>query len=85
MACENQRGTAWALHGVHELALKKVKSQQNTGLIYLQVLTCYKHSYPQRNLVYFLWGHAVAKWLRNCATNRKVAGSVPDGVTGFFH
>ena len=24
-------------------------------------------------------------WLRNCATSRKVAGSIPDGVTGFFH
>jgi hypothetical protein len=25
-----------------------------------------------------------AQWLRHCATNRKVAGSIPDGV-GFFH
>ena len=24
-------------------------------------------------------------WLRHCATNRKVAGSIPDGVTGIFH
>ena len=24
---------------------------------------------------------AVAQWLRCCATNRKVAGSIPDGVT----
>jgi hypothetical protein len=23
--------------------------------------------------------------LRHCATNRKVAGSIPDAVTGFFH
>jgi hypothetical protein len=30
-------------------------------------------------------GHTVAYWLRHCATNRKVAGSIPDGVTGFFH
>jgi hypothetical protein len=30
-------------------------------------------------------GHAVAQWLRHCATNRKVAGSVPDGVIGIFH
>jgi hypothetical protein len=29
--------------------------------------------------------HAVAQWLRHCGTNRKVAGSIPDGVTGFFH
>jgi len=28
---------------------------------------------------------AVAQWLRRCATNRKVAGSIPDGVTGIFH
>jgi len=27
---------------------------------------------------------AVAQWLRCCATNRKVAGSIPPGVSGFF-
>ena len=27
---------------------------------------------------------AVAQWLRCCATNRKVAGSNPAGVSGFF-
>jgi hypothetical protein len=30
-------------------------------------------------------GHAVAQWLRHCAINRKVAGLIPDGVTGIFH
>ena len=29
-------------------------------------------------------GTAVAQWLRCCATNRKVAGSIPAGVIGFF-
>jgi hypothetical protein len=29
-------------------------------------------------------GTVVAQWLRYCATNRKVAGSIPDGVFGFF-
>ena len=29
-------------------------------------------------------GTAVAQWLRCCAANRKVAGSIPDGVIGFF-
>jgi len=29
-------------------------------------------------------GTAVAQWLRRCATNRKVAGSIPAGVSGFF-
>ena len=28
---------------------------------------------------------AVAQWLRCCATNRKVDGSIPDGVIGIFH
>ena len=27
----------------------------------------------------------VEQWLRCCATNRKVAGSIPDGVTGIFY
>ena len=29
-------------------------------------------------------GTAVAQWLRCCATNWKVAGSIPGGVSGFF-
>jgi len=29
-------------------------------------------------------GTAVAQWLRCCATNRKVAGSIPAGVIGNF-
>jgi len=33
------------------------------------------------------WGGAAvaAQWLRCCATNRKIAGSIPAGVTGIFH
>jgi len=27
---------------------------------------------------------AVAQWLRCCATNQKVTGSIPAGVSGFF-
>ena len=30
-------------------------------------------------------GTAVAQWLSCCATNRKVAGSIPDGVIGIFY
>ena len=30
-------------------------------------------------------GNVVAQWLRRCATNRQVAGSIPDGVIGIFH
>ena len=34
--------------------------------------------------IYIYMGTAVAKLLRYCATNRKVAGLIPAGVTGFF-
>jgi len=30
-------------------------------------------------------GTALAQWLRCCVTNRKVAGSIPDGVIWIFH
>ena len=31
-----------------------------------------------------IMGTMVGQWLRHCATNRKVAGSIPDGVIGIF-
>ena len=35
--------------------------------------------------MFTLWtGTAVAQWLRRCATDRKVAVSIPAGVSGFF-
>jgi hypothetical protein len=37
-----------------------------------------------KNYVSKVLHHAVAQ-LRHCATNRNVAGSIPDGVTGIFH
>ena len=36
-------------------------------------------------ILHSVMGTAVAQWLRCCATSRKVAGSIPDGVTGIFH
>ena len=32
-----------------------------------------------------VWGTVVVQWLRCCATNQKVAGSIPAGVIGIFH
>jgi len=32
-----------------------------------------------------IWGTRWRSWLRHCATSRKVAGSIPDGVIGCFH
>jgi len=31
------------------------------------------------------WGTRWRSWFRHCATSRKVAGSIPDGVIGIFH
>jgi threonine/homoserine/homoserine lactone efflux protein len=39
-----------------------------------------------KGFIPYFWGpQMVAQWLRHCATNREVAGSIPDGVTGIFH
>jgi hypothetical protein len=35
--------------------------------------------------IYIYATTAVAQWLRYCATSRKVAGLIPDGVIGIFH
>ena len=46
---------------------------------------------PKRIFIYFFYfalgpmGTAVTQWLRCCATNRKVAGSIPAGLIGNFH
>ena len=31
------------------------------------------------------WRTRWRSWLRHCTTNRKVVGSIPDGVIGFLH
>ena len=33
----------------------------------------------------FMYGTAVVQWLRCCATNREIAGSIPCSVIGIFH
>ena len=46
-----------------------------------------RHSIEFHNthLLCFPSDTTVAQWLRRCATNRKVAGSIPAGVIGIFH
>jgi hypothetical protein len=44
----------------------------------------YRYLFVYRNIYWsytYLWG---TRWLRHCATNRMIAGSIPDGVTGIF-
>jgi hypothetical protein len=53
-----------------------------TCCLYYHVLwlDCYVCTYVPNNM-YPRW----RSWLRHCATSRKVAASIPDGVTGIFH
>jgi len=50
---------------------------------------CRKVMYPFDNeikwQVYYAQRTAVAQWLRCCATNWKVTGSILDGVIGIYH
>jgi hypothetical protein len=41
-------------------------------------------NYVLIDYICIVWGTAVAQWLRYCATNQKVTGSIPDGVMEFF-
>jgi len=41
-------------------------------------------TFQHRKIQYYCPVTAVAQWLRFCAKNRKVAGSIPAGVSGFF-
>jgi hypothetical protein len=47
-----------------------------------------KRGYYYYALIYlliYLWGTRQRSWLRHYATNRKVVGSSPDEVIGFFN
>jgi len=56
------------------------------GLYNLTILTDTSRVRPKYtyDITLFERGTAVAQWLRCCATNQKVAGSIPAGVSGFF-
>ena len=41
--------------------------------------------FPHHTVWYYEGGTQARSWLRHCATSRRVAGSIPDCVTGIFH
>jgi hypothetical protein len=55
------------------------------------ILTVVLQSVLSEWLWQYVWRSALycnyfeCSWLRHCATNRKVAGLIPDGVIGIFH
>ena len=53
-----------------------------------KIVSCtHRPPLPPRNIpgTHFCWGTQWCRWLRHCATSRKVAGSIPDGVIGIFN
>ena len=50
--------------------------------MYIQCIYIYMYMYIVYDIV---GGTRWGSWLRHCATSRRVAGSIPDGVTGIFH
>ena len=62
----------------------KIENNQLSGV-------CTAYGGEERGIKYFggemLFNRGTARWrswLRHCAKNRKVAGSIPDGVIGIF-
>ena len=54
-----------------------------TGLF--ESISVSSYLYRATNFVHLPSTFRWRSWLRHCATSRKVAGSVPDGVIGNFH
>jgi hypothetical protein len=50
----------------------------NILLHFQNIRNCFKYPVEKRGTQWY-------SWLRHCATTRKVAGSIPDGVTGIVH
>jgi len=48
------------------------------------IACCHLQCTVQIKEIHFSLGTAVAQWSRCCATNRKVVGLIPDGVSGLF-
>jgi len=63
--------------GINECVILKGTWPPN----YFRRLRCFKNFYCYNDLLLTLW-HS---WLRHCATSRKVAGSISDGVIGIFN
>jgi hypothetical protein len=57
-------------------------------MFYLHIFSSQQATVISLDVIYWIFiaqKTAVAQWLRYCATNQKVAGSIPDGVNGIFH
>jgi len=63
--------------------LRFILTDKAAGMLPGQAGTVMEFDFPK--ILPTHWGNAVAQWLSYCATNRRIAGSIPDGVIGSFH
>jgi len=89
--------TPYLLHGlVIESQRRQLTILENTQMKNLcratpgLVISVIKHDADLYNKIFYTLCVRGARcwwrsWLRHCATSKKVAGSIPDGVTGTFH
>ena len=61
-----------------------IDHKYRVGLRYWHPYVPVKKCIELRHANIYLHYSTLLRWLRHCATSRKVAGSIPDGVTGFF-
>ena len=79
--------TPFAYVIIHHLLLSMFLTVSSHILISLYVCLCLSCDdlYLPKHLILLGGGTRWRSWLRHCATSRKVAGSIPDGVIGIFH
>jgi len=85
----------WLSYRAHNTKLKADQILQHEVLknsfhinLFQSVAQQYIYIYKMINIKtqsWYIQCTAVAQWLRCCATNRKVAGSIPAGVIGIFY
>jgi hypothetical protein len=72
--CREGKSTTDQIHALRQILKKTREHKISTYNLFVDF-----------EVVHDSTGTVVAQWLRYCATNRKVIGSIPDGVIGIFH
>jgi len=71
---------------VHSVLLNRRRRVGKISCDLAKVCECLNHEVLHIKLyLYAIKGTTVAQWLRCCATNQKIAGSILDGIIGIFH
>jgi hypothetical protein len=71
------------------MSYKDKNKLKHNCIIKMTGMTNYRNVLIKSTMVQYIYIYGgplmVAQWLRYCATNRKVADSIPVGVIGIFH